>query len=319
MVWKGKILHEQIRRRREKTVVFHARCGTIVTMATHTIRKQPKSTVEILVTIPWADIQTAYKTSFEVLHTQFEMEGFRKGKVPKELAEKNIDKDKVYSHLIRELMPKVYENIIKVEKLQPILSPKIELIKAKENEEWELKIMVAEKPLIKLKDYKKKVQEAKKGLKVDEIWVPGKEPQNADTEKSKTKEKTLNVSLEALLAESECELPPLLIEEELDRRLSQMVEDVQKIGLTMEKYLQSRNVTMESVKERLTREITDMYKLEFILQMIADEEKLEVKQEDLASLFANIKEEKDRKTAESNAYFYASVLRKQKALDYIIG
>jgi len=76
---------------------------------------------------------------------------------------------------------------------------------------------------------------------------------------------------------------------------------------------------MESVKERLTREITDMYKLEFILQMIADEEKLEVKQEDLASLFANIKDEKDRKTAESNAYFYASVLRKQKALDYIIG
>lgn len=288
-------------------------------MATHSIKKQPKSTLEILVKIPWADVQTAYKTSFDALHLQFEMEGFRKGKVPKALAEKNIDKDKVYSHLIRHIMPKIYEDIVKVENLHPILSPKIELVKAKENEEWELKMLVAEKPTIRLKDYKKKVQEAKKGLKVDEIWVPGKEPQNADTEKSKTKEKTLNVSLEALLAESECELPPLLIEEELDRRLSQMVEDVQKIGLTMEKYLQSRNLTMETVKERLTREIADMYKLEFILQMIADEEKLEVKPEDLASLFANIKEEKDRKTAESNAYFYASVLRKQKALDYIIG
>jgi FKBP-type peptidyl-prolyl cis-trans isomerase (trigger factor) len=62
-----------------------------------------------------------------------------------------------------------------------------------------------------------------------------------------------------------------------------------------------------------------MYKLEFILQAIADEEKLEVKQEDLQALFSNIKEEKDRKAAEANAYFYASVLRKQKALDYIIG
>jgi len=288
-------------------------------MSTHTIKKQPKSTVEILVKLPWTDVQEAYKTSFATLHAQFEMVGFRKGKVPKELAEKNIDKDKVYSHLIREMMPKIYEDIIKKENLHPILSPKIDLVKAKESEDWELKIMVAEKPVVKLKDYKKKVQEAKKGLKTDDIWVPGKEEKKDPKDENQKKEKALNLSLEAVLSESECELPPLLIEEELDRRLTQMVDDVQKIGLTMEKYLQTRNLTIESVKERLTKEITDMYKLEFILQAIADEEKLEVKQEDLQALFSNIKEEKDRKAAEANAYFYASVLRKQKALDYIIG
>jgi len=288
-------------------------------MPIHTIKKQPKSTVEIRVKLPWADVQSAYKTSFATLHTQFEMVGFRKGKVPHELAEKNIDKDKVYSHLIREIMPKIYEDIVKKENLHPILSPKIDLVQAKENEEWELKIMVAEKPEVKLKDYKKKVQEAKKGLKTDDIWVPGKDEKVDPKADDKKKEKALNVSLEAVLAESECELPPLLIEEELDRRLTQMVDDVQKIGLTMEKYLQTRNLTLESVKERLTKEITDMYKLEFILQAIADEEKMEVKQEDLNALFSNIKEEKDRKSAEANAYFYASVLRKQKALDYIIG
>ena len=288
-------------------------------MPIHTVKKQPKSTVEILVKLPWADVQDAYKTSFATLHAQFEMVGFRKGKVPRELAEKNIDKDKVYSHLIREIMPKIYEDIVKKENLHPILSPKIDLVKAKENEDWELKIMVAEKPEVKLKEYKKKVQEAKKGLKTDDIWVPGKEVAKDPKEDDKKKEKVLNVSLEAVLAESECELPPLLIEEELNRRLTQMVDDVQKIGLTMEKYLQTRSLTLESVKERLTKEITDMYKLEFILQAIADAEKLEVKQEDLAALFSNIKEEKDRKSAEANAYFYASVLRKQKALDFIIG
>jgi trigger factor len=247
------------------------------------------------------------------------MVGFRKGKVPQELAEKNIDKDKVYSHLIREIMPKIYEDILKKENLHPILSPKIELVKAKENEEWELKIVIAEKPEVKLNDYKKKVQEAKKGLKTDDIWVPGKEEKKDQKDETQKKEKVMNVSLEAVLASATCELPPLLIEEELDRRLTQMVDDVQKIGLTMEKYLQTRNLTLETVKERLTKEITDMYKLEFILQAIADEEKLEVKQEDLNALFSNIKEEKDRKSAEANAYFYASVLRKQKALDFIIG
>ena len=288
-------------------------------MPTHTIKKQPKSTVEILVTLPWVDVQAAYKTSFATLHAQFEMVGFRKGKVPQELAEKNIDKDKVYSHLIREIMPKIYEEIVQKEQLHPILSPQIDLVKAKENEDWELKITIAEKPDVKLKEYKKKVQEAKKGLKADDIWVPGKEEKQDPKDADKKKEKVLNVSLEAVLAEAECELPPLLIEEELDRRLTQMVDDVQKIGLTMDKYLQTRSLTLESVKERLTKEITDMYNLEFILQAIADAEKLEVKSEDLQALFSNIKEEKDRKSAEANSYFYASVLRKQKALDYIIG
>lgn len=288
-------------------------------MPTHTVKKQPKSTVEIIVKLTWTEIQTAYKTSFELLHAEFEMGGFRKGKVPHELAEKNIAKDSVYSHLIRELMPKIYEDIVKKEGLKPILSPKIELVKAKENEDWELKVTLAEKPVVKLKNYKKQVQEAKKTLKTDEIWVPGKEPQTPDKSADQKKEKALNVSLEAVLKECECELSPLLVEEELNRRLSQMVDDVQKIGLTMDKYLQTRNLTMETVKERLTREITDMYKLEFILQTIADEEKLEVKQEDLNALFSNIKEEKDRKAAEANAYFYESVLRKQKALDFIIG
>lgn len=288
-------------------------------MPTHTTKKQPKSTVEVTVKLEWAEIQAAYKVAFDHLHAEFEMGGFRKGKVPKELAEKNIAKDSVYSHLIHDIMPKIYEDIVKKENLKPILSPKIELVKAKENEAWELKVTIAEKPEVKLKDYKKQVQEAKKTLKADDIWVPGKEPQTPEKNADQKKEKALNVSLEAVLKECECELPPLLVEEEMNRRLSQMVDDVQKIGLTMDKYLQTRNLTMETVKERLTREITDMYKLEFILQTIADEEKLEVKQEDLNALFSNIKEEKDRKSAEANAYFYASVLRKQKALDFIIG
>ena len=285
----------------------------------HTLKRQPKSTIEITLHVPWEEIQVAYKAAFDTLLTQFEMEGFRKGKVPKELAEKNMPKEKVYSQLIRTLVPKLYEEIVKKEDLKPIVSPKVELIKAKENEEWELKIQVAEKPTINLKDYKKKVQEAKKKVQSPEIWVPGKDEKPSDKDKEAQKEKTLNSALEAVLAEVECEISPLLIEDELNRRLAQVVDDVQKIGLTVDAYLQSKGTTMDQLKERFTKEITDMYRLEFILQTIADAEKLEVSEADLAQIFGNIKEEKDRAAAKQNAYFYASVLRKQKALDYIIG
>lgn len=288
-------------------------------MATHSIKKQPKSTVEINVKVPWTEIQKAYTEAFDHLLTEFEFQGFRKGKVPRDIAEKNLPKDNVYGQLIRKLMPTLYEEIVKKEDLKPIMNPKLELVKAKENEEWEMKITLAEKPEVKLKDYKKKVQEAKKAAAEPEIWVPGKDEKKPEPTADQKKEKTLNMSLEVVLKEVECEIPPLLIEEELERRLAQIVDDVQKIGLTVDKYLQSRNTTMDQLKERLTREITDTYRLEFILQAIADAEKLEVTEADLGMLFGNIKDEKAKKEAQANAYFYASVLRKQKALDFIIG
>lgn len=288
-------------------------------MANHTVKKQPKSTVFITLRVPWAEIQEEYKKAFKTLHESFEMGGFRKGKVPTELAEKNIPKDKIYSQLIHTLMPKLYEDIVKKEGLQPILAPKIELVKAKENEEWEIGITVAQRPEIKLKDYKKKVKEAKEKIAKPEIWVPGKDQKPQEADKEKQKDKLLQAGLEALLTEAECEIPPLLIEEELNKRLTQTVDDIQKIGLTVDGYLKSKNMTMDQLKERLSREIADMYRLEFILQTIADEEKLQVEQKELDTLFANIKDEKERAAVQKNAYFYASVLRKQKSLDYIIG
>ena len=65
---------------------------------------------------------------------------------------------------------------------------------------------------------------------------------------------------------------PFLVESELNRKLTQLLDDVQKIGLTVDSYLQSKGLTMERLKEQYTREITDMYKLEFILLDIADKE-----------------------------------------------
>jgi len=41
---------------------------TNVTMSTHSVKKQPKSTVEILVKLTWATYKKPYKHSFATLH-----------------------------------------------------------------------------------------------------------------------------------------------------------------------------------------------------------------------------------------------------------
>jgi len=210
----------------------------------------------------------------------------------------------------------VSANILSKENLKPIISPKVDLVKAKEGEDWQIKITLAEKPNIVLGDYKKVIKEAKAKTNKANIWVPGKDKEAKKPEEDKNK--LLNEVLTALLKETKLEISDLVINEEINHRLSHLLDEIQKIGLTTENYLKSKNLTMDALKAQFKKETEDTYKLEFVLAEIADKENLKVEQEDLNKLFVNIKDEKERKVAEQNSYYYATILRKQKTLDYLI-
>ena len=75
---------------------------------------------------------------------------------------------------------------------------------------------------------------------------------------------------------------------------------------------------MDTLKAQFKKETEDTYKLEFVLAEIADKENLKVEQADLDKLFVNIKDENEKKKAIQNSYYYATILRKQKTLDYLI-
>jgi trigger factor len=121
----------------------------------------PKNTVELIIDIPKQEIKNAYQKAFLSLQKELTLPGFRKGSVPKEMAEKNIKKEKVYEKLIADLIPKIYEEIIKKENLTPLSLPKIELLKAKEEEDWQIKITLAQKPTVDLKNLKAIIQKLK--------------------------------------------------------------------------------------------------------------------------------------------------------------
>jgi len=276
----------------------------------------PKNTVELIIDIPKQEIKNAYQKAFLSLQKELTLPGFRKGSVPKELAEKNIKKEKVYEKLIADLIPRIYEEIIKKENLTPLSLPKIELLKAKEEEDWQIKITLAQKPIVDLKNLKTIIQKIKAEQKKEEIWVPGKTQKEKENQEVKN-QKLLNLILNALLKEIPCEISDLLIEEELSNRLASLLDDIKKIGLTVDAYLKSKNLTVEQLKEQYRKEIEETYKLEFILLAIADKENITVEKQDLEKIFVNLSPE-ERKNAEANSYFYASILRKQKTLDYLL-
>jgi len=278
--------------------------------------KLPKNTVQLVVDVPKADVKQEEGAAFLRLQQKLTVEGFRPGKVPKDIAEKHIQKEDLYQELALKMISRIYSEILSKENLKPIISPKVDLVKAKEGEDWQIKITLAEKPNIVLGDYKKVIKEAKAKTNKANIWVPGKDKEAKKPEEDKNK--LLNEVLTALLKETKLEISDLVINEEINHRLSHLLDEIQKIGLTTENYLKSKNLTMDALKAQFKKETEDTYKLEFVLAEIADKENLKVEQEDLNKLFVNIKDEKERKVAEQNSYYYATILRKQKTLDYLI-
>jgi trigger factor len=278
--------------------------------------KLPKSTVQLMVDVPKLDIKKEEAEAFTRLQKNLTIEGFRQGKVPKDIAEKHLTKEVIYQELAQKMISRIYQELLTKENLKPIISPKVDLLKAKEGEDWQIKIIVAEKPTISLGDYKKVIKELKDKAKKSNIWVPGKDKDAKKPEEDKNK--LLNEVLTTLLNESKIEISDLVIEEEISHRLTHLIDEIQKIGLTTENYLKSKNLTMDSLKAQFKKETEDTYKLEFILAEIADKENLKVEQADLDKLFVNIKDEKEKKAAIQNSYYYATILRKQKTLDYLI-
>lgn len=281
-----------------------------------------KQTFEFEITIAKEDVAKEFDHALDHLITNFEAEGFRKGNVPKEIAKAKISKEEIFHHAIEHLLPPIYAEIIKKEELQPITNPKIDLVSAKEGEDWILKISIAQKPEIKLADYKKFASSLKKDVKKDDIWVPGKDGKEPTEKEKQIKEETkkrefLNKVFEHLLEKSKIEISGLVIEGEVNNRLTQLIDDVRKIGMSIENYLKTKNETMESLKEKVTKEIEEMYKMEFILDKIAEDEKITVEEKDINQIIGNIPDEKQKEEAKKNMYFYAAMIKRQKTLDYL--
>ncbi len=288
-------------------------------MYTYKKSAQEKNTLEFLVIIEKKQLDEEYTNAFNTLRKQLAVDGFRKGKVPLTIAKKKITDDTVYKEVIRSVLPKIYSEIVSKEGLNPIYNPKIELIKAKAGEDWQIKFTVALRPIVKIDNYQAIIKRVVDQYKKVDIWLPGQANKTVDDKKkAEIDQKKLNDILTILLKDINCDISEFVIEEELNHRLTQLLEDIHKLGLTVDQYLQSKRITLESLKDKYRQEIRDTFKLEFILQAIADKEEIKVDQSDLDKILSSVTDEKDKQTVRNNLYTYAGILRKQKTIEFLL-
>lgn len=280
---------------------------------TNAIHKTDDGTIELTITIPWADIQKTYEVVVTETASHTEIPGFRKGKAPKEMVEENVDKTKVYEETIKRLVPKAYTDAVNEQKISPIMMPQIELKEAQEGKDWVVLAKTCERPSVTLQDYKKAIA-VLKATKTPKIIVPGKEPAASE----KLKGPTVDEVLEALLGAVEAKLPEILLEHEVTHQLSQLVDQTKKLGLTVEQYLSSTGKTADSVRAEYRSQAMKNLTLEFALEAIAEKEKVMVGEEEIAKLIATAKTGEERKNLESQRYYLTSLLRRQKTVDALM-
>jgi len=275
-----------------------------------TLNRLPNGNIELTITIPWKKVKIAYDKTLEKFVKQTEIKGFRKGKAPKKLIEEKVGRETLYEETLKELIPQAYLEAVQEHKIQPIINPQLKLTSAAWEKDWQIIATTCELPEVKLGDYK---GEIKKALAVEKIWIPGKDKK----EKKPTTEDKLGKIFKTLLETCQLQIPELLIEDEINRMLSRLIDQTARLGLTIEQYLVSQKKSVEQLKTEYHQQAEELLKLEFILSAIADEEKIQVAEEEVEKLIEAIPDDKTKKALQTpeQKIFIRQLLKKRHVID----
>jgi len=274
------------------------------------LNRLPNGNIELTITIPWKKVTAAYEKVLENLVKQTEIKGFRKGKAPKKLVEEKVGKETLYEETIKDLIPQVYLEAIKEHKLQPVVNPQLKLTSAAWGKDWQIIATTCELPEVKLGDYR---GEVRKVLAIEKIWVPGKDKK----EKKPPSEDKLAKIFKTLLETCQIQVPELLIEDEVNRMLSRLIDQTARLGLTVEEYLNSQKKTTEELKKEYRQQAQQTLKLEFILSAIADEQKIQVSDEEVEKMIRALPDEETKKEFQKpeQKLYLRYLLRKRQVID----
>ena len=279
------------------------------------LKTLPKKTFEIRAIIPWSLVKENRQHALSQIARETEVKGFRKGKAPLDLVEKSIKPSSLLDATLDHLLPNVYQQAIQKYGLKPVIEPKVRAVSTNDNKDWEFIITACEIPEIVLADYKN----GSKSIKPSEnIWTPGmsQENQKKPTPEEEKNQKVNNL-LKWLIENSKFEISELLVENERARKLSRLLESLEKLGLSLEQYLTNTGKTSDQLIAEYNSEAENELRLELIIQKLADAENITVDPAEVDKAIAEAKTADEKTALEKQRYVLSSLIRRQKTLDFL--
>lgn len=270
------------------------------------LTREQDGTIKLIVTLPKEDVAKSREDVIGAAVGEADIPGFRKGKAPRNVVEERLDEAKLQEEILKKLLPKAYVAAVEEHNLRPVMNPKIHVQKIEPDKDWSFEAITCEAPKITLGNYKDKV----KGITAkSKIILPGKEDQK--------QEPNFDEIMQAVLECASVDIPKVLVEQETDRLLAQTLDEIKRLGLTLDQYLSSTGKNPEAFRKDYEEKAKTDMKLEFVLQQIAEEEKITVEQKEIDEAIQKAKDEKERQNLLQNRYLLASILRQQKTLDFL--
>jgi FKBP-type peptidyl-prolyl cis-trans isomerase (trigger factor) len=280
------------------------------------VARSDDGTIQITFTIAWNEIDKSRNKAIEELGREIEIPGFRKGMAPASKVAEKIPQQKLIEKTLSEILPRQLGVAISENNLKIAIYPKFELINAKDGEDWQIRAVTCEIPNFELGNYKQAIRGA---FNAGAIWTPDKAG-GEEKKQISTVEKEQKI-LEILVNTVKPTVPKILIDEEVNARLSQLLERIEKLGLTLEGYLASIGKNPQSLRQEYETQSHSAISIELILNKIAEDEgvKVDTNEIDNAIKAGSASEElQQRLNSPEQRNIIESVLKRRKALDFLL-
>ena len=139
------------------------------------IKKLPKSTIEVGFELDEVEFGKYVEKALEHLKSHVKVDGFRKGNVPKEIAEKKIGQENLLMEAGDLAVKESYAKFVNENNLEPVSQPEVQITKIAKGSPMQFTVRVAVLPEVTLPDYKAIAAK----VKVQDVAVEEKEIQEA--------------------------------------------------------------------------------------------------------------------------------------------
>lgn len=122
-----------------------------------TLKKLPKSQVELTITVSNADYAKAEKQAIEKISKEMKVDGFRSGNIPEEVVREKAGPTTIQSVTLETIIPVSYAAAVKEHDVQVISQPKVEIKShvQKEGDDFVYTAVASVMPEVKMGNYKK--------------------------------------------------------------------------------------------------------------------------------------------------------------------
>ena len=109
--------------------------------------------VKLTVQVPFEELKPSLDAAYKKIAQQINIPGFRKGKVPPMVIDRQVGRGAVLDEAVNEVVPQKYFAALEENSLTPLAQPEIEVTKLEDNDTLEFTAEVDVKPSFDLPDY----------------------------------------------------------------------------------------------------------------------------------------------------------------------